>query len=568
MTAATPSLLGDLAVLFRSRWQSSRNAWRLVLREGRLRLATGLFVCAVFWTGLFALFYGGFRFINRFPDFKVLVLGYLFGLFFITLMVLLVLSNAVIAFLGLFRSRETVFLMSKPLPASSIFAFKFGESLVFSSWAFLLMGTPLMVAYGLTSTVPWYFYPAFFLFFPPFVVIPATVGALLGLLVAAYVPRSRTGWLLTLLLAAGLTILIGVLAMWWPTIRMSTFSTEWLQDFFVKLRFTQGPLLPSFWITQGVLAAAQANLSRVVFFLLVLVSNALFAGAVACLIAARLYPRAWNRTQSGRRRRRRASRRFLDGVVDRLFPLVSRPARLLIVKDLRTFRRDAAQWSQFLLFFGILAAYIGNLRTLAYDLKAEQFRAMVSLLNLSVVAMMVATFACRFVFPLMSLEGRNFWLLGLAPMRRRSVLIGKFAFAAAGAAVLSVALVVTSDLLLRSPVRVLLMDVAAALLMSLGIAGISVGLGARLPNLEEDNPSKIAAGFGGTLDLIISLFYIGLVVALMSLPAHLQFAGRIGGHHGAIVLAGLLILMAVFVTAVAVFVPMHIGIRHFRRMEF
>lgn len=569
MTTFSPTLSGTMRVLLAARVASVRNAFHLALRTGRLRLATGVAVALFFWIGLFGLFYGGFRFISQaqFAPFKPLVLGYLFGLFFVTLMVLLVISNAVIAYLGLFRSRETQFLMSQPLPAANVFAYKFTESLVFSSWAFLLLVTPLMVAYGVTSEVPWYYYPAFFLYFPPFVVIPATVGTLLSLLVAAWVPRTRVGWLSA---GAGVAAIVGLgalVARWWPAWTTPA-ATEWLQWFFLRLRFTQGPLLPSSWITRGVLAAAEGRLGTMVFYLLLLLSNGLFVGMVAYLVAGRVYPRAWNRTQGGTSRRRRASGRALDGIVNRLFFFTSRPARLLIAKDLRTFRRDPAQWSQFLIFFGVLAAYIGNLRTLAYDLKAEEFKAMVSLLNLSVVAMVVATFACRFVFPLMSLEGRNFWLLGLAPIRRRSVLLGKYVFAAAGSVLISVALVVTSDVLLRSPPRVVLLDVLAMVLMSNGIAGISVGLGARLPSLDEDNPSKIAAGFGGTLDLIVALFYIAIMVALMAVPAHLQFAGRLPGSHLAVAAGPIFVLLAVFVTAVAVAVPMSLGIRHFRRMEF
>ena len=559
-------LLRETAVLGRARVQALANTLRLVFRAGRLRLATFLVVASTFWGGLFYLFYRGFLFIDNFAEFKTWVLGRLFGLFFVTLMVMLVFSNGIISYLSLFRSRETGFLMSQPVSAKGVFAYKFCESLFFSSWAFLLLGTPLLVAYGVTSAVPWYFYATFFAFFPPFVVIPAAVGAVAAVLVAAWVPRTRLGWLTAGLVAAGLVAMVVLLVAVRPGRTMLPFSDAQLRWFFARLRFTQDPLLPSRWMTQGILAAARADLSRTTFYLLVLLSNALFAGMLAFAVAGRVYAGAWQRVQSGRRRRRRPSLGRLEGFVHRAFFYLPGPARLLLAKDLRTFRRDPAQWSQFIIFFGILAAYIGNLRSLAYHLKPVGFRGMVSLLNLSVVAMVVATFACRFVFPLVSLEGRNFWLLGLAPIRRRSVLVGKFVFAAAGAALMSLVLVVTSDLLLRSPVPVVLLDVGAMLLMSLGIAGISVGLGARLPNLQEDNPSKIAAGFGGTLDLIVSLFYIALTVALMAWPAHAAQVGR--GREFFSGWGVLLVLAAVGVTALAVAVPVTLGTRHFRRMEF
>ena len=40
--------------------------------------------------------------------------------------------------------------------------------------------------------------------------------------------------------------------------------------------------------------------------------------------------------------------------------------RMLIVKDLRVFRRDPVQWSQFVIFFGLLALYFLNIRRFQY----------------------------------------------------------------------------------------------------------------------------------------------------------------------------------------------------------
>ena len=58
---------------------------------------------------------------------------------------------------------------------------------------------------------------------------------------------------------------------------------------------------------------------------------------------------------------------------------------------------------------------------------------MVSFLNLSVVGLLLSTFTTRFVFPMISLEGRRFWILGLLPVRRTTILWSKFFFAAGGA---------------------------------------------------------------------------------------------------------------------------------------
>ena len=116
-------------------------------------------------------------------------------------------------------------------------------------------------------------------------------------------------------------------------------------------------------------------------------------------------------------------------------------------------------------------------------------------------------------------------------------------------------------------------------LLCVGLSGIAVGLGARLPNFREQSPSRIAAGFGGTLTLVISTLYILAVVSLTALPCHFCLAAEkisavgqappraairwwmdfslIAGTIGSVVL-GIL----------ATVIPLRIGFRAFRRLEF
>jgi ABC-2 type transport system permease protein len=91
-----------------------------------------------------------------------------------------------------------------------------------------------------------------------------------------------------------------------------------------------------------------------------------------------------------------------------------------------------------------------------------------------------------------------------------------------------------------------------------------------MPDLREESPSKIAAGFGGTLSLVISAMYIILIVLLTALPSHFYLAVRQTDEYappvGAWLVAG--ILAACVTTAVATFVPMRIGLKAFRALEF
>ena len=53
-----------------------------------------------------------------------------------------------------------------------------------------------------------------------------------------------------------------------------------------------------------------------------------------------------------------------------------------------------------------------------------------------------------------------------------------------------------------------------------GLSALAVGLGARFPDLKENAPAKIAAGFGGTLTLILSALYVVGLVVITALPTY------------------------------------------------
>ncbi|MEK7867245.1 MAG: hypothetical protein AAB434_11225, partial [Planctomycetota bacterium] len=86
------------------------------------------------------------------------------------------------------------------------------------------------------------------------------------------------------------------------------------------------------------------------------------------------------------------------------------------------------------------------------------------------------------------------------------------------------------------------------------------------PNFREDNPSKIVSGFGGTLNLVVSLFFVTLVIMLEALPyylaarRHIDFEGqRQATQMAFVIVLGLSAAMAAL--------PLHFGMKAFRRME-
>ena len=176
-------------------------------------------------------------------------------------------------------------------------------------------------------------------------------------------------------------------------------------------------------------------------------------------------------------RRKFARPLMIDRLFMRLMVFLPLPMRLLFVKDMRLFRRDPLQWSQFFIFLGLLGLYFYNLPSFTYNMYYAGWVNMVSFLNLSVVGLLLSTFTTRFVFPMISLEGQRYWVLGLLGVSRDSILWGKFLFATIGSLVPCSLLVLLSDLMLKVSQMILVSHQLTCLVLCLGLSGLAVGLG-------------------------------------------------------------------------------------------
>src|SRR6266700_5360284 len=183
--APAPPLLLILRVnglQFWRRLKSVREQSRL------LTLIIGLFIVGYlalsFW-----LFFRGLKFVAAFPGLGTVLTERLLYLLFAFLFALLLLSNLVISYTNFFRNREATFLLTLPVPWRTVFQWKFIESTLLASWAFLFLIAPLVAAFGLTRAVPWHFYFVTPALIALFIVLPGIAGCWLAIQLARRLDR-------------------------------------------------------------------------------------------------------------------------------------------------------------------------------------------------------------------------------------------------------------------------------------------------------------------------------------------------------------------------------------------
>lgn len=512
-------------------------AWRR-LKDVRQqsRLLTGIILLFIIgYASLsFWLFYRGLRFIAAFPGLGSVLTERLLYLLFALLFGLLLLSNLVIGYTNLFRNREATFLMSLPLSWETIFRWKFLESALLASWAFLFLIAPFLAAFGLTRSVPWHFYLVTLVLIGMFIVLPGVAGCWLALLLARYL--DRRSFRIAAVLAA--VLLLVTAKSWWrvPAANQEIQETrvlEMIDQLLVKTRFTQFPFLPSYWLSTSVIQWGEGVLNLAGFFILVLLSHVTFFGFLAF---TRLGPAFYDGASAVQSRGSglgewdwfglapvgpsRPGAKSAPGPMEilvGLFRWVSPDVRAVLVKDIRTFWRDTAQWGQSVMLFGLLGAYILNLRHFTNQLNNPFWVNLVSYLNLGACSLNLATLTTRFVFPQFSLEGKRLWIIGMAPMGLKSVVKAKYWLASLGSLLVTLSLMTLSSYLLKMPWQRIGFFGAVVAAMTFSLNGLAVGLGVMYPNFKDANPSKIVSGFGGTLCLVVSFLYILASILLLSL---------------------------------------------------
>jgi ABC-2 type transport system permease protein len=513
------------------------HSWRRLLGiRSQSRLLTG--IISAFIVGYlvlaFELFYHGMRFMAKFPGLGAVLTERLLYTLFAFLFGLLLLSNLIISYTNLFRNRETAFLLTLPVSTQTVFNWKFIESTVLASWAFLYLIAPLLAAFGLVRGLPWHFYPVTVLLIGLFIILPGVFGAAGAIAIGRHLDR-KSFQVLILLLAV---VLLAFVAFWWKSNPvdddlLDKRTLEALDKLLAKTRFTMFPFLPSYWLSGAVLQWAEGLLQHALFFAAVLLSHTLFFGAVAFTRFGGLFYSTASAVQSRaggtfkfnffRAEKNSAALGLLEKLSAKFFWL-DPDTRALAVKDVRMFWRDTTQWGQTIMFFGLLGAYIVNLRNFTHQLTSPFWIHAVAFLNLGACAFNLASVTTRFVFPQFSLEGRRMWIVGMSPMGLPRVVMVKYWLASAASLAVTLGLVTLSCWLLQMPWDDVAFFGAVVTVMTFALNGLAVGLGILYPNVKETNPNKIVSGFGGTLCFVLSSIYIIASLALLVLGG--------GGYHG------------------------------------
>jgi len=541
--------------------------------RARLKLTFLVVLALGFWLFTFLVFQKVLVYFHSVELFGDLLNSRLLSMMLLTFFSILLFSNLISSLSTFFLSEDLNLILSRPVPLDDIYYARLTETLVYSSWMVVLFALPVFLAYGWVYGASWKYYAVFVGGLGPFLLIPSALGVLLAMFLVNIFPARRTKdilFLLTIFLLIGIYFLFRFLQ---PERLVNPDSFASLVEYMTALNAPSWPFSPSFWFAESMIPFLQPAPVQAWFYLACLWSTAGALVVMGSWVSRALFISGWTKSQEARRVylvRLPLFNRLLQGLSRFLRPF----PRALVLKDWKTFFRDTSQWSQLILLMALVVVYLYNFSVLPLDrtpMPSFFLQNLVSFLNLGLAGFVLSAVAGRFIFPAVSQEGFSFWIIRSCPVPLRTFLWSKFWTGLVPLLFLAEALIFLSNWLLKATPFLMILSAVTIFFMTFGIVGLAVGLGAIYPRFRLENAARMAWGFGGAIFMILSMIFIGVLVALEAWPVYIlfmagfqqsslsvfQWIGVCGAFSG---IAGLI--------GTATLLPMKVGLRNLQEMDF
>ncbi|MCP4631710.1 MAG: hypothetical protein GY855_02205 [candidate division Zixibacteria bacterium] len=538
-----------------------------------LNFFVGIAVTIFFLTFGFWFFEYIFEYLKQLGDVGELLVGKVISLAFFAVMILLFVSNLLTGISTIFTSKESAYLYTLPISYRNIFLLKAFDSYIYSTWAFAILGIPMIAAYGgISGFALWQYLPIVIFVFVPFTLIPAALSTFILLIYyrfANLINAKKAVMVFAVFIAAIFYIYLKSKSP--ENLSLYTYQ-DWriLNDYLSGMALSSSMLFPSKWVSGCLLGIETGDYFAVFTFILALISTVLFFGQVVVTLCGHLFADAWqNGYCSGNTAVKRpfATQALLSPIKSR-FIFLPLKLKALLYKDSVIFLRDSAQWGQFSILIGLIIVYLFNLRFFPANLADPFWKSVVAFANFAFTGFVLATLAVRFVFPTISMEGKSFWVLKSSPVPSSTLFWGKFTLSFIPFVLLAEILAFISSRMLALTPLMTTINYFGIFLISISLTGLAIGMGAIFPNFEEQNPSRIASRAGGMLTAILSLIYVCIIVVLTAYPTHLYTQYLVTG----VELDNSLIIFSFAAIAgislIAFTLPVIIGLRNLKRLEF
>jgi ABC-2 type transport system permease protein len=559
--------MNQFCILLRYRLLAWKNNFSRPTREKKIRFGVIAVIAALFVYGDFMFFLRIVRYLDELPmQIGEEIIAQMMNVIFLTLFVMVWFSSLIVSLSVFYMSKDLDLIHSLPVKRETFIFSRFQQGVTHSSWMVLLFTFPIFSAYGYYFQVPWTYYLYLLFNILPFITLACLLGSIFIMVLMRYFPAKKAHQTLSFL---GLIFLVGAVV-YLRFLSPEKFfgqevSNEQIILFVESLKVPDFKFLPNSWMSYGLTSWVAGDMKIALTQSLYLYTTALTGLAVLWATGRKIYFEGWtlvqeaNHAPSLKKEWEKNRHPFWEKL-----PIGS-SQRAMLEKDMKIFRRDPEQWSQIFILCALVFVYIFNIMHL--PLSNVVLKNVISVLNIGLIGFVLSALVSRFVFSAISLEGKSMWAIYSAPVEMKKFLWSKFWMFFPPLLFIAEFLLLVSNYLLQVDSYVMTVSFFGVFLVTLGLVGMGIGLGAVYPSFNHDNVSEIPAGTGGILFMTMSLGYVGLILMLVGRPMYVHFNEiflnkALGGIDVPICFALIFIL-----SMTVAFIPIQRGIRSLNKMD-
>lgn len=523
-----------------------KNSVRLKLVFQRLPFTA---IGVLFWFLFYAGTYKALSYIRGIDVFGELLSEKIFSLTFFSLLGFLLLSNVITALSSFYLAKDIPFLLSKPIETRDILRLKLFDTTVNSSWMIMSFIPPIFLAYGMHYHAPASFYISIFMAFSLFIFLTAGIGVSIAHILTRIFPAHRAR---SIFIVIGFLILIILYFFMKAIVPRDVALTENVIASIISFK-TDSSLFPSSWVT-AVTFPLLSKSSPDYFYAVVLIINSVFFFILSEYLGSSLYRKNIERMQPSKG-------------VGKVFWGNYFPERTgaLFYKDIKIFFRDTGQWSQLFIIGALIMIYVYNFKSLPMrELSSFSpfIKELLVLINMVLAGLVLSAVSARFLYSLVSLEGRAFWIIRTAPVDTGKFLRDKFIFGCLPVTVFMVTLVYLTNVFIDAGGSLMWLSIVTTILLSISISGLGTGLGAIFPKYKYENIASVSLSLGGIAFMLIAF---SVVIATLSLEAWVFYTYHIksgllqGLAYSDKILMMICLLLILGLNCAAFYLPMRLG---------
>ncbi len=438
----------------------------------------------------------------------------IFFIFFMSINV----GNIIVSWSTLYKSDEISYYFTKPIPSFKLFLIKFIDNIFYSSSTLLLVLLAIFLGYV------FYFQLSFtnLLIILIFDLIPFIVSAAsLGVIVLLTIVKLASVFGVRKLIAVVSLIYLGSLFIFFNSLSPMSLVYSVLANYpnvdqyFGDLIPSIAHYMPNQWFSDSLYWMLKNDIAKLSESIIKQISLAVFLFGTATFLGHKWYYRTWLknikltiRNKSGKHR--------VSLFVEKLF---SRSSNItsIIIKDLLMFFRDSTQIIHSIILIILIIVFMVSSSGISY-LSFEDIQ-MAGTIYLSInmfIILLLTTLALRFIFPIISLEGKVFWKIRTSPVTYLSLINIKII-------PYTVVLVLIAGMLaffshLKLAPHLTFYALPTVISSAFFISMLNFCMGIVFVRYNEKNAIRIASSKGASLTFLLSIVYM-LIIVLILFPA-------------------------------------------------